>query len=193
MDLPLFSLRMMVINSAMLLLPGKESVLKSAIIVLSIALAVFFWSNQGISCDKTYHLFVIERSTNKNIVQYDVCIEQATDIHKVRAYWVLENGREESLNPLEKKFAYGVSSQDKIDNNRSSILVAAFKERQIVVEKVGNLYRAIVRIAGENSILERVYIQCEKGWTGMPKVKYVDLFGFTKRTRTPINERIVPQ
>jgi hypothetical protein len=71
--------------------------------------------------------------------------------------------------------------------------LAALKDRTIVVEKIGEGYKALLLINGNPSILERVYVQAEEKWTGLPKVHYVDLFGLTAQAKTPVKERVIPQ
>ena len=64
-------------------------------------------------CNKKVPLFKIERSKNKNIVQYDACLLQNNNIsesHPVHAYWVLANGKWEELGLVESKEAYGIES-----------------------------------------------------------------------------------
>jgi hypothetical protein len=51
----------------------------------------------------------------------------------------------------------------------------------------------MVSINGTESILEKIYIKSEEKRTGVPKVLYIDLFGWTKETGIPIRERIVPK
>jgi hypothetical protein len=54
-------------------------------------------------------------------------------------------------------------------------------------------FKAMVSINGTESILEKIYIKSEEKRTGLPKVLYIDLFGWTKETGLPIRERIAPK
>jgi len=145
------------------------------------------------SQDKAEHLFFIERSKNRNIVQYDVRLTGNGDLldpNPVTAYWILQDGRREELNPVEKELAYGIVSQEKIEKNKFKIFLAAFKNREIIVEKIKGSFRAVVSINGKESILRKVYVESKEGWIGQPQVLYVDLFGGVIRRNLLARERI---
>ncbi|MGZ3614971.1 MAG: DUF4833 domain-containing protein, partial [Thermodesulfobacteriota bacterium] len=145
--------------------------------------------------DKAGHLFFIERSKNKNLVQYDIRLTENRDLpdsRPVNAYWVLENGRREELNSIEKRYAYGIVSQEKLDKDKFKIVLAAFKRLEIIVEKMNDSFKAVISINGRESILQRIYIKSEETRAGLPRVLYVDLFGRIKETGLPIRERLTP-
>ncbi len=153
------------------------------------------WSST-VSWNKSDHLFVIERSKNKNCVEYVACVTENDDLQEsgpVAVYWVLENGRQKDLSLIEKKYAYGIYSQEKLEKNRFKILLAALKDREIILEKVEGSFKAIVRIDGKQSVLERIYVETKERLTGLPKVLYVDVFGRTKEASLPVRERIIPR
>lgn len=163
------------------------------VILLLITTSFFICSPLAASQDKAEHLFFIERSTNRNIVQYDVRLTGNRDLpdsNPLTAYWILEDGRREELNPVEKELAYGIASQEKIDKNKFKIHLAAFKNREIIVEKIKGSFRAVVSIDGKESILEKVYAESKERLTGQPEGVYVDLFGRTIRTNLLVRERI---
>jgi hypothetical protein len=149
-----------------------------------------------ISWNKSNPLFSIERSKNKNYIQYDVRLMENSDLpdsNPVTVYWVLENGGQEKLTPIERKYAYGINSQEKLEQNKFRVLLVALKEREIIVEKMNGSYRAILSINGKQSILERIYVESKERLAGLPKVLYIDLFGRTKEKGFPMRERILPQ
>ena len=167
--------------------------MKVICIVVVLVLALVTGSAQSLSCVNTDHLFFIERNKNKNLVQYDACLKDGTELidqFPVKAYWVLENGETETLNALENKLVYGIRSQRRLGTNRYLINLAALKTRDIIVERVGDDYKAILLIGGEQSYLEKVYVESEERWSGLPKVHYVDVFGSTVNTNTPVKERL---
>ena len=167
--------------------------MKVICIVVVLVLALVTGSAQSLSCFSTDHLFFIERNKNKNLVQYDVCLKDGTELidqSPVKAYWVLENGETETLNLLENKLVYGVYSQRKLGTNRYVINLAALKTREIIVERVGDGYKAILLIDGKQSYLEKVYVESEERWSGLPKVHFVDVFGSAVNTNTPVKERL---
>ena len=169
---------------------------KKIILVSSVILAVGWLSAALAECPKTYPLFRIERSKNKNIVQYDICVSENGDVpdsKPVTAYWVLENGEKHDLNVIQAKLAYGIDSQEKLAENKYRIVLVAFKDRKILIEKIADGYRAIVLISGKESILEKIYVKSEERMLGLPKVNYVDLFGRNLQTDVAVQERIIPQ
>ena len=148
------------------------------------------------SGDKGGHLFFIERSKNKNLVQYDIRLTEnrvLPDSSPVNAYWILENGRREELNSIEKKYAYGIVRQEKLAKDKFKVILAAFKEMENIVERMNDSFKALVSINGRESILQKIYIKSEETRAGFPRVLYIDLFGRTKETGLPIKERIAPK
>ena len=144
-------------------------------------------------CERVHRLFVIERNKNGNRIQYDVCVNANSDLvglDPVKAYWVLESGEKEKLNFIETRYAYGILSQERLGRNRFAISLVALKGREIIIEKIEDRFRAVLPIRGTQSFLDKVYVDADEKWTGLPKVQYVDLFGWTALTYTPVEERI---
>ncbi len=112
--------------------------MRNAILILSILLTTS-WSGVVLAeCPQAYPLFKIERSKNKHIVQYDICVSENGDISDpkpVRVYWILENGERHDLNFIQAMLAYGIDSQERLGENKYRIAVVALKDRKIVVEK----------------------------------------------------------
>jgi hypothetical protein len=171
--------------------------MKSFVMILLLAvLSLFPQSILAVSGDKVSHLFFIERSKNKNLVHYDIRLTEnssLSDTRPVNVYWILENGKREELNPIEKEYAYGIVHQEKLDENKFKFILAGFKGVEIIVERMNDSFKAMVSINGRESILERIYVKSEERRTGPPKVLYIDLFGRTKETGLPIRERIAPR
>jgi len=166
---------------------------KIAIATLIVILLVPVRSVAATSWSKTDPLFFIERSKNKNVVQYDVQVIENDDLREpspVVVYWVLENGRQEGLNLIQRKYAYGIDSQDKLEKNKFRILLVVLKDREFIVERIDGSYKAVASIGGKYSILKKVYVKSKEGLIGVPKVFYIDLFGWDIQTNLPIKERI---
>ena len=165
------------------------------IFLLSIILSFASWSAFAVPPDKAGHLFFIERRKNKNLVQYDIRLTEDRDLpdsSPVNAYWILENGRREELNSIERNYAYGIVRQEKLHKDKFKIILAAFKSLEIIVERINDSFKAVICINGRESILQKIYIKSEEARAGLPKVLYVDLFGRIKETGLPIKERITP-
>jgi hypothetical protein len=171
--------------------------MRTFVIVLLLGiLNLFPQSIFAVSEEKVDHLFCIERSKNKNLVQYDIRLTENSDLsdqRPINVYWILENGRREELNPIEREYAYGIARQEKLDKDKFKVIVAGLKGLEIIVEKMNDSFRATVSINGRASILEKVYVRSEEKLTGLPRVLYIDLFGQTKEMGLPIKERIAPK
>ena len=168
----------------------------ATVLVLAILSFLFPQSTSATSGDKADHLFFIERSKNRNLVQYDVRLtenRELPDARPVNAYWILESGRHEGLNSIETNYAYGVVRQEKLDKDKFKIILAAFKGWEIIVEKINDSFMAVTSINGKDSILQKIYIRSEETGVAFPRVLYVDLFGKIKKTGIPVKERLVPK
>lgn len=166
------------------------------IVLLLVILSLLPESILAVSGEEVSPLFFIERNQNKNLVQYDIHLTENSspaDTKPVHAYWILENGRREELNRMERMYAYGIVRQEKLGQNRVKVILAGLQGLEIIVERINDSFKAMVSINGRRSILEKVYIKSEEKRTRLPKVLYIDLFGWTKETGLPIRERIVPK
>ena len=163
--------------------------------LLFLCLSLFPQLILAASGDTAAHLFFIERSKNKNLVQYDIRFTEngnLPDSRPVNAYWVLENGRREELNSIEKKYAYGIVRQEKLDKDKFKIILAALKGLEIIVERLSDSFKAVASINEKESILQKIYIKSDETRVPIPRVLYIDLFGRIKETGLPIKERITP-
>ncbi len=168
----------------------------SVVMSVSVISSVVLWSTFALSLSKNDHLFFIERSKNKHLVQYDVRLtdhEDILDSDPLSVYWVLENGRQRDLNLIQRRLAYGIDSYEKLEKNKFKVFFVALKDREVIVEKIQGVFRAITPINGKPSVLERVYVESRESLIGLPRVLYVDLFGRNKQTGLPIQERILPR
>jgi hypothetical protein len=168
----------------------------SVTVLLLVILCLFPQSIFAASRDKVGHLFFIERNKNKNLVQYDIRFTENPDLRDSRpvyAYWILENGRYQELNSVERKYAYGVVRQEKLAKDKFKVILAAFKDWEIIVERINDSFKAVVSINGRESILQKIYIKSEETRAGFPRVLYIELFGRTKKAGLPIKERIAPK
>ena len=166
------------------------------ILLGSLVLTFVSWSAFALYSSKNDHLFFIERSKNKKIVQYDVRLtenDNILDSDPFSVYWVLENGAQRDLTLIQRRFAYGIDSYEKLEKNKFRISFVALKDREVIVEKVEGIFRAIIAINGKPSVLERVYVQSRERRMGLPQVVYVDLFGRNKETGSPVKERMLPK
>jgi hypothetical protein len=168
----------------------------SVVLLGSLFFTFASWSAFALSSSKNDHLFFIERSKNKNLVQYDVRLtenDNILDSDPISVYWILENGRQGDLDIIQRRLAYGIDSYERLEKNKFRVVFVALKDREVIVAKTEGSFRAITAINGKASVLERVYVESRERWVGLPQILYVDLFGRSKETGLPINERIVPK
>ncbi len=141
---------------------------------------------------ETRGLFRIERSTNRNVVEYDLRVSKdgAPDPRApVSTYWLLleEDGRREGLTFFERQFAYGVDVEPARDG--LTLRLAALRDRAIHVRRRGNRWEAQTFVGGHLCTLRRIWVQAEPGMLG-PTVRYVDVTGVDVESGLVRTERV---
>lgn len=140
-------------------------------------------------------LFVIERSSNANVVVYEAVRAPGGVVdprQPVAAHWrmLAEDGRREELNGIERRLAYGVEVVGSGSEGGVEIAVRALRERTIEVLTAGECPTARMPIGGRPALLRRVYVKLARGLFFFPKVAYVELHGEDPETRAAVDERI---
>ena len=140
-------------------------------------------------------LFRIERSKNANIVVYDALMTRAGILRAgkpIDAYWLTlaGDGRREKLSRIQKRFAYGFKARF-LDDDTVVMKMAADIGRDIKVDVVKGVPRAVTEIDGRESVLDRIYVKSieTRLW---PSVEYLELFGADSTTGEQRYERIYP-
>ncbi|MGZ6240418.1 MAG: DUF4833 domain-containing protein [Syntrophales bacterium] len=146
---------------------------------------------------KTQPLFIIERSTNANVVHYDARLTADGKLdpkEPVVAYWVLgaEDGRREELSWIEKKKAYGFDIKPDPSVKGYKMTLVGDPQLQITVKKEEDAVRAEAVIDGRPAVLEKIYIKASDGVTG-PKVEYIELYGKDLQAGGKRYQKIVPK
>lgn len=126
-------------------------------------------------------LFVIERSKNANIVQYEAQIAadgRLDQAQPVVCYWIrlAEQGQIKKLSWIQRRFAYGFKSRLDEDRLGVTLDMAADLGAPVRVRKVGDTYMAIMEIDGKSSQLKKVFINAT-GRKPFIKLNYVELYG----------------
>jgi len=124
---------------------------------------------QASAADGFVPLFLIERSTNANVVHYEAKV--APDGHldprqPVIAYWVMaaQGGRRLQLNLLERMKAYGFDiHRDSTSDSYTMALVSASRRQIHVYLKDGSVL-AETMIAGHRAFLQRIFVTTRKAW-----------------------------
>jgi hypothetical protein len=144
---------------------------------------------------KTQSLFIIERSKDANVVQYDARLTADGNLdpkEPVIVYWVIraEDGRREELNWLEKKKGYGFDIMPDPSVNGYKMILKGDPQHPITVKREGDAIRAEVVIGGRQAVLEKIYINASDGLMG-PKVHDIVLYGKDLKTGGKRSQKIV--
>src|SRR5215469_885871 len=165
---------------------------------LHVLLLVYFYLGVSVSADDSYqNLFIIERSTNANVVHYDAKIgkDGAFDPKEpVVVYWVMaaEDGRRQSLSALEKMFAYGFTIRRDSSGESFWMTLVSQKRREIHIYQEGGKVRAVILIGRQAAYLSKVYVQARKSGL-LRTVDYVELFGHDIVTGQDRYEKVAPE
>jgi len=141
-------------------------------------------------------LFVIERSTNANVVHYDANIGadgQLDPRQPITAYWVMAavDGHREELTAFEKSRAYGFTVEPSQDSNAYRLRLVAQRRREITIVRQGDAVLAEAVIDGRRAYLKRMYVNTHRV-LAVPTVKYIELFGIDVATGESVSEKVLP-
>jgi hypothetical protein len=139
-------------------------------------------------------LFIIERSTNANVVHYDANLGPNGELDRrqpIDAYWVMAalDGRREELSSLEKSRAYGFNIEPGKDAHSFRLELVAQKRRSIHIYSDGGAVRAETTIDGRRAYLTRIFVTARKL---VPGVKSIELFGVDAATGESVHETVTP-
>jgi hypothetical protein len=167
----------------------RQRTLLAALLTMSPALF-------GEGLELSQPLFIIEKSTNANVVHYDAVITPDGGLdprQPIIAYWVMaaEDGRREDLTSVEKRKAFGFKILHGRDANSYHLFLVAQQQREIDVRRQGNSVRAETLIGGRCAYLTKIYVKVHHSLS-LPKIEFIELFGIEIATGEPINERVRP-
>jgi hypothetical protein len=144
---------------------------------------------------KTQNLFHIARSTNRNVVHYDVALTSSGQLNRdepLLAYWVMheKGGSREGLTWLERQLAYGFRIVSEVRAEGFRLRLDAYPERELRVQRASSgRYRAELSVAGERAALTRIFVATDE--TGItPSVRYVDVEGVNVANGRRVAERV---
>jgi len=162
-------------------------------LVLGISVAAAGTSSEDDA--KAQRLFRVERSKNANVVVYDALVTPDGRLQSgspVDAYWLTlaKDGQREKLSRIQRRFAYGFKTRF-LDEDTVVMNMAADLGREITVDVVEGVPRAVTDIDGSDAVLDRIYVKSieKKLW---PSVEYLELFGVDAMTGEERYERIYP-
>ncbi|HEY6928040.1 MAG TPA: DUF4833 domain-containing protein [Thermoanaerobaculia bacterium] len=142
------------------------------------------------------HLFVIERSKNKNIVAYDAKRGASGDwdsSEPVVAYWLLDgdNSRREELTAIERDRAYGVEATPGEAPGTFTMVFKAQRKRRFTIQMRHGCPVVTIPIRGHPAILRKLYVKSKETLL-LPKVDYIEFFGEDMETGKKIHEKVKP-
>lgn len=160
---------------------------------LLLAAAAALW---GSDLGRQQPLFVIERSTNANVVHYDANLTPNGELDRrqpVNAYWIMaaRDGRREELTGFERSRAYGFNIEPEEDSHAFRLELVAQKNRAIRVYRNGETVRAETTIDGRRAYLTRIFVNTRRV-LAVPTVHSIELFGIDPKTGLPVHETVNP-
>jgi hypothetical protein len=144
------------------------------------------------------HLFVINKSDNKNVLYYDAVVKNGEfDIAApISIYWVMnaEKGQRENLTMLEEP-QFGITSKEVskgkeyIVNVKNSELSG--KEMRVFFDETG-CPAITVSLSGKVAYLDSIYINLTRGLI-LPTVHWLELTGYAVSDGEKVSERVTPK
>jgi hypothetical protein len=142
------------------------------------------------------HLFVIERSTNANIVVYDarrLASGELDPAQPVDVYWIMKarDGQREALNAFERARAYGSDVEPAGQPDRYRITFRANFGRAFTLGVLDGCPAVTTRISGRQARLTRIFVRTRTRFF-FPSVDYLEFFGTDLDDGAPLSEKFRP-
>lgn len=142
------------------------------------------------------HLFYIQHSQNHNTFVYEANFpnkkfdeSEPIKIHRI-AY--TKGGVKEELSKMQRNLAYGIDIK-KVKENHYEFTLVSYPEKKLYLE-LNSKGKPQVRttINSKKMILQKMYLNMEKGVSLKPKIAYIDFYG-TDENGKEIKERFYPK
>ena len=141
-------------------------------------------------------LFYLQRDPNTNTIICELNLDengQVVENEPIKVYWkrYQEDGEKKELNFIQRKFAYGIQSEQ-IGKDQYKLNFVSYKKfpMYLVKSKVDNKYHVFVTANKKKMQLERIFVRIEGGTFWVPNVKYVELKGTNPVNNASVTERI---
>lgn len=166
-------------------------------IILSLCLYSGIKDNYPVPEKTIARLFYIQRNHNANTIVYDAVFDNKgilVEKSPVDIYWLRyqEQGQRMELRNIEKLLAYGAGCTPiEGRKNEYDLKLAANRKRNFrLVQKEPFKALVVTIINQQESQIDHIYVFADNTslW---PKVKYIELFGFSLETGKPTYERIL--
>jgi len=144
-------------------------------------------------------LFYLQRSTNINALSYDINIDKDTgkpdEDSPLHIYWLQyaeKNGEPSELTFIQRKFAYGVSS-NALGNDRYDIRIMSYKKIPLTLMRAADgKYHIFATVAKKQMLLQNIFIQIDGGSLWSPNVIFIEMRGTDPITGKEVTERFKP-
>lgn len=144
-------------------------------------------------------LFYLQRSTNINALSYDINIDKNTgkpdEDSPLHVYWLQyaeKNGEPSELTYIQRKFAYGVSS-NALGNDKYDIRIMSYKKIPLTLMRaVDGKYHIFATVAKKQIVLQKIFIQIDGGTMWSPNIVYIEMKGTDPVTGKEVTERFKP-
>jgi hypothetical protein len=166
--------------------------MKSLLVLLLVSIGT-----PGLPDDSYQSIFIIERSTNANVIHYDAKIgkDGAFDPKEpVVAYWVMvaEGGGRQELSKLEKSRAYGFTIRKDSSGETYWMTLVSQKRRAIHIYQEGGRVRAVTHIGAHEAYLRKIYVKTRRSGL-LRTADYFELFGRDLVTGQDCYEKVTPK
>jgi hypothetical protein len=138
-------------------------------------------------------LFYLQRTPNANTVIYELNIKNGVldSVEPVHIFWIRygEKSQNEELTAIQRKYAYGLSTQF-ISKDHYELRFLANKKYALQL-KMGSdsRYHVYYPINNIQAILSSIYLRINGGSLFSPNIEYVEFSGITPESGMEIVER----
>lgn len=137
-------------------------------------------------------LFHIERSKNRNLVCYDVNLDngELNTRKPLEVYWINredEPGARKGLTAIQNRFAYGYKVVKQGDEE-SEVVLKAYPDRSLTIRAIDGRYVCTIQIANRTALLQRLYVKASE--SNSLQVEYVELYGLDQESGQQLTERV---
>jgi hypothetical protein len=144
--------------------------------------------------DNDLPLFLIERSTNANVIHYDAKLDKQSRLDSrepVIAYWIMAatDGSRQQLSGLERTTAYGFSIRYDSPSDSYIMALVSDRKREIHVYLKDGIAHAETKIGGCRASLQRIFVTTRKSAL-INQPLFAELRGVDLVTGEPCYEKV---
>ncbi|MDF1559626.1 MAG: DUF4833 domain-containing protein [Bacteroidales bacterium] len=176
--------------------PNRATIIVSVMIIF---ISLGFKNPGEVNANKRNHLFMIERNRDRDIIQYDVNIDEAGNLNladPIIAYWVRQsiNHQREPLTTIQKRLSYGIRVTDRQPDSQHicSFRFVSVPDRIFNLVRYGDTFSVLIISGGREIIVEKIYVEIIGGSFRLPGVAKVELHGTEAATGNRVMEIITP-